>query len=117
MDALHLFSIGEGVAYGSSVLNYVITGSPVSAFKVELSGEYGNVEFVGKDLRSWEKTDGGYTVQLHTPVSGAYTLLATYERAFKAQGETLSFTGARPLDVQSDHGHTVVTSAYQFQVQ
>ncbi len=58
----------------------------------------------------------GYVVQLHTPVSGAYTLLATYERPFKPQGETLAFTGARPLDAQSEQGHTLIISAYQFQV-
>jgi hypothetical protein len=115
-DAFHLFSIGEGVAYGSSVLNYVVSGSPVSSMKVELSAEYSNVEFAGKDIRSWEKAEGGFVVNLHTPVSGAYTLLATYERAFKPQGETLAFTGARPLDAQSEQGHTLVISAYQFQV-
>ncbi|MEA3213296.1 MAG: hypothetical protein QOE70_6353 [Chthoniobacter sp.] len=116
VDAFHLFSIGEGVAYGSSVLNYVVSGAPVSAFKVELSAEYFNVEFTGKDIRNWQKTEGGFVVQLHTPVAGAYTLLATYERPFKAQGETLAFTGARPLDAQSEQGHTLVISAYQFQV-
>ena len=115
-DAFHLFSIGEGIAYGSSVMNYVISGAPVSAFRVELSDEYFNVEFTGKDIRNWEKTTNGYLVQLHTPVSGAYTLLATYERPFKPQGETLAFTGARPLDAQSESGHTIVISAYQFQV-
>ena len=115
-DALHLFSIGEGVAYGSSVLNYVVSGAPIAAFKVELSAEYFNVEFTGKDIRNWQKTDGGFIVQLHTPVAGAYTLLATYERPFKPQGETLAFTGARPLDAQSEQGHTLVISAYQFQV-
>lgn len=115
-DCMHLFSIGEGVAYGSSVLNYVVSGSPVAAFKVELSSEYSNVEFSGKDVRSWEKAEGGYVIQLHTPVSGAYTLLATYERAFKPQGDTLAFTGARPLDAQSEQGHTLVISAYQFLV-
>jgi hypothetical protein len=115
-SALHLFSIGEGIAYGSSVINYVVSGAPVAAFKIELSGEYYNVEFTGKDIRNWQKTDGGYVVQLHTPVAGAYTLLATYERPFKAQGETLAFTGARPLDAQSEEGYTLVTSAYQFEV-
>jgi hypothetical protein len=114
--ALHLFSIGEGIAYGSSVINYVVSGAPVVAFKIELSDEYYNVEFTGKDLRNWQKTDGGYVVQLHTPVAGAYTLLATYERPFKPQGETLAFTGARPLDAQSEEGYTLVTSAYQFEV-
>src|SRR5882672_5413409 len=115
-DVFHLFSIGEGIAYGSSVMNYVVSGAPVSSFKVELSPEYFNVEFTGKDLRNWQKTEGGYVVQLHTPVSGAYTLLATYERPFKSQGETLTFTGARPLDAQAEQGHTVIVSAYQFQV-
>ena len=115
-DAFHLFSIGEGVAYGSSVMNYVVSGAPVSAFKIELSDEYFNVEFTGKDIRNWQKAEGGYVVQLHTPVSGAYTLLATYERPFKPQGDALAFTGARPLDAQSEQGHTLVISAYQFQV-
>src|SRR5208282_5262333 len=35
----------------------------------------------------------------------------------KAQGETLTFTGARPLDAQSEQGYTLIVSAYQFQVQ
>ncbi len=115
-DAFHLFSIGEGVAYGSSVINYLVSGAPVSTFRVELSDEYFNVEFTGKDIRNWQKTADGYVVQLHTPVSGSYTLLATYERPFKPQGETLAFTGARPLDAQTEQGHTIVISAYQFQV-
>jgi hypothetical protein len=115
-DVLHLFSIGEGIAYGSSVINYVVSGAPVSVFKLELSDEYFNVEFAGKDVRNWQKVAGGYQVQLHTPVAGSYTLLATYERPFKPQGETLTFTGARPLDVQAEQGHTLIISAYQFQV-
>lgn len=115
-DGFHLFSIGEGIAYGSSVINYVVSGAPVSAFRVELSDEYFNVEFAGKDVRNWQKTTNGYVVQLHTPVAGTFTLLATYERPFKPQGETLAFTGARPLDAQSESGHTLVISAYQFQV-
>ncbi len=116
-EALHLFSIGEGIAYGSSIINYVISGAPVGSFKVELAGEYDNVEFTGKDIRNWQKVGGGYVVQLHTPVSGAHiTLLATYERPFSARGAALSFTGARPLDSQSEQGYTLITSAYQFEV-
>ena len=60
-DVFHLFSIGEGIAYGSSVMNYVVSGAPVSAFHVELSDEYFNVEFTGKDIRNWEKTTNGWT--------------------------------------------------------
>jgi hypothetical protein len=116
-DAFHLFSVGEGIAYGSSLINYLVSGAPVSALRVELSAEYFNVEFTGKNVRNWQKTDRGFTVHLHTPVAGTYTLLATYERPFKAQGETLEFTGVRPLDAQSEQGYTLVISTFQFQVQ
>ena len=116
-DAFHLFSIGEGIAYGSSVMNYLVSGAPrrsVSRSSCRTSISMWSSR--GKDIRNWQKTPGGYVVQLHTPVSGAYTLLATYERPFKPQGETLTFTGARPLDAQSEQGYTLVISAYQFQV-
>ncbi|HKX62683.1 MAG TPA: hypothetical protein VJS65_12575, partial [Verrucomicrobiae bacterium] len=116
-DVFHLFSIGEGIGYGSSTMSYVISGAPLGTFRVELSEEYFNVEFTGKDVRNWQKTTNGYVVQLHTPVAGPYTLLATYERPFKSQEDTLTFTGARPLDAQNEQGHTIVVSAYQFQVE
>ena len=116
-DAFHLFSVGEGIAYGSSVLNYLVAGAPVSTFRIELSEDYFNVEFTGREIRNWQKTAGGFVVQLHTPVAGAYTLLATYEQPFSARGDTLGFRGARPLDAQSEQGHTLVISAYPFQVQ
>ena len=115
-DVFHLFSIGEGIAYGSSVMNYVVSGAPVSEFHVGLPEDYLNVAFTGDGIRSWEKTTNGYTVQLLTPVSGAYTLLATYEQPFQQQGETLSFAGASAADAQSESGHTIIISAYQFQV-
>jgi len=115
-DVFHLFSIGEGVAYGSSVMNYLVSGAPIQAFRVELSPEYSNVEFTGKDIRNRQRVEGGYLVQLHTPVSGPYVLLATYDRTFRAQGETLAFAGARPLDAQSEKGHTIIISAHQFEV-
>lgn len=115
-EAFHLFSIGEGLAYGGSTIQYSIAGAPKGVFLVELSEEYANVEFTGKDVRGWQKTPEGYRVQLHNPVAGSFTMLATYERAFKPQGATLAFTGARPLEVQSEQGHTVVVSAYQFAV-
>lgn len=114
-DVFHLFSVGEGIANGSSLIHYLISGAPVSAFRIGLSNEYLNVEFSGKDLRSWQRIEGGYLVQLHSPVSGAYPLLATFERPFRAQGEQVNFAGARPLDAQSEQGHAVIVSAFPFQ--
>jgi len=116
VDVLHLYTIGEGLAYGSSVMHYYISGAPLNAFEVELSDDYFNLEFTGRDVRDWVQTETGYTVYLHKPVSGAYTLLASYERPFNALGETLTFSGVRPSDAQSEQGYTIITSAYQFRV-
>ncbi|MDG1893221.1 MAG: LysM peptidoglycan-binding domain-containing protein [Verrucomicrobiota bacterium] len=116
-DALHLFTIGEGMAYGSSVMHYFISGAPLDSFEVALSDDYFNLEFTGREVRDWVKTETGYTVFLHNPISGAYTLLASYERPFNARGDTLTFAGIRPSDAQSEQGYTIITSAYQFRVQ
>ncbi|MBM3845969.1 MAG: hypothetical protein FJ405_06765 [Verrucomicrobia bacterium] len=115
-EVLHLFSIAEGIAYGSSTVNCLISGAPVTSLQFGLSAEYFNVEFTGRDVRSWQKTTNGYRVQFHSPVSGSCTLLAAYERPFRAQGETLGFTGVQLLDATTEMGHTLIISAGQFEV-
>ena len=116
VEAFHLFSISEGAAYGSSVMKYTIGGTPIASLRVEAPAEYGNVEFVGRDVRSWKKTPSGYEVFLQAPVFGAYTLLATFDRKLNATGEVVSFIGPRPLEVQSEQGSVVVVSELQFEV-
>ena len=115
-DATHLFTVSEGIAYGSSVINYLISGTPISTLKIAVPAEYSNVEFAGRDVRNWKKTDAGYEVYLHTPVFGTYTLLATYDRQFSAQSNTVSFAGVRPLDAQNEQGSVFVVSEQQIQV-
>ncbi len=117
VDAFHLFTVGEGLAYGSSVLNYQISGSPVSLLSIQAPAEYSNLEFVGRDVRNWKKTDSGFEVHLQSPVFGAYTLLATYDRKFNAAGDRVDFTGIRPAGVQSEQGSVVVVSEYPFELE
>ncbi|MGB0414729.1 MAG: hypothetical protein ACPGJU_09830, partial [Coraliomargarita sp.] len=114
-DALHLYSVAEGRIYGSSVLNYLISGAPVSEFKLQVAEGMHNLDFSGRDVRGWSKSeDGSYVVQLHSPASGAYTLLATYETQFEAQGAQVSFSGVAPQDVASEQGYVVVVSSFPF---
>ena len=122
VDALQLYSIGQGIVYGSSVLNYLISGKPVSELKVLIPADYSNVEFVGRDVRNWkmdETTEGSdtqsYTIYFQSTVFGDYTLLATFERQFEPQGETLSFNGVRPVDVQSEAGYSILISKERFE--
>jgi hypothetical protein len=113
-DTLHLFSVAQGIAYGSSLFNYTIAGAPVSVLRVASPTNYANVEFVGNEIRGWNPTTNGYEIHLHTPVAGAYSLVATYDMKFNATGDVMAFDGLTPLDVQSEQGYLVVVSSHQF---
>ena len=116
-DAVHLFSIGEGIANGSSIFNYLITGSPVSLLRFTVPTNYSNIEFTGRDVRSWKVVDGVHEVYLQSPVVGTYTLLATFDRQFERQGATLNLEGLRPEDVNAEQGYNLVVSDHPFQVE
>ena len=122
VDALHLYSIGQGIVYGSSVLNYLIGGKPVSELKVLVPADYDNVEFVGRDVRNWKLDEAAdnsvtksYTVYFQSTLFGDYTLLATFERQFKPEGETLAFNGVRPVDVKSETGYSILIGKERFE--
>lgn len=116
-DTVNIFTITEGNAYGSSIINFFITGTPVSSFKINVPDEYANVEFTGRDIRNWKKVGNAYEVYLHSPVFGTYTLLATYDRKFDSKSNLVSCVGVSPIDVQSDRGTIIIVSDYQFGVQ
>ena len=123
VDALHLYSIGQGIVYGSSVLNYLIGGKPVSELKVLVPADYANVEFVGRDVRNWKLDEAAddvatqsYTVYFQSTVFGDYTLLATFERQFNPEGETLAFNGVRPVNVQSEAGYSILIGKERFEI-
>ncbi|MDP4879892.1 MAG: hypothetical protein NWR36_08400, partial [Opitutales bacterium] len=116
-DALHLYSVAEGRIYGSSIINYFISGAPVSEFKIQVPEGMQNLDFAGRDVRGWSELDAGvYEVKLHTPASGAYTLLASYESQFAAEGAQVSFSGVMPQGVDSEEGYVVVVSNFPFAV-
>ena len=66
-----------------------------------------------------ETTEGSdtqsYTIYFQSTVFGDYTLLATFERQFEPRGETLSFNGVRPVDVQSEAGYSILISKERFE--
>ena len=116
-DTLHLFSLGQGIAYGSSLFNYAISGAPVSVLRFEAPANYSNLEFVGNEIRNWNKTTNGYEIHLHTPISGTYSLVATYDMKFKSGEDEVSFEGLAPQGVQSEQGYVVVVSSHQFKTE
>ncbi len=115
-DALHIFSVGQERALGSTVINFSIAGAPVNVLRVQNTGGYRNVDFTGRYKRDVTQTGDVYEIHLDHSVSGAYTLLATYELPFKSSGDSLSFTGMSPLGVQSEQGHVLLASSYPFNI-
>lgn len=116
-DLLRLFSVGEGRIYGSTVANFLISGAPVSEFRIQVPEGMENVDFVGRDIRGWIKNDEGvYEVRLHSPAAGAYTLLCTYESKLDPQGGEVVFQGVDPLGVASEQGYLVVVSNFPYSI-
>lgn len=114
-DVFHLYSLSEGTAYGSVLINYIVTGAPVSELRIELPEGAGNAAAEGHDIRGFHETDGVLFVSLHQPLIGAYTLLVTFEESLPAEGGALQPGRTIPLDVQGERGFVQVVSPMQVQ--
>ena len=110
-DVFHLYSLKEGMAYGSVLLNYFVVGAPVNEWELHIPEAFGNVTIEGQNVRQWRRAEGGKViVQLEQPVSGAATLLVTFENAMSARGGKLMLGEVHPLNVQSESGFIEVVS-------
>ncbi|MGJ8654694.1 MAG: hypothetical protein ACSHX8_15645 [Opitutaceae bacterium] len=115
VDALHLYSVAEGRIYGSSVINYLVSGAPVSKYQIQVPEGLQNLDFAGRDVRGWSHLgDNLYEVQLHSSAAGAYTLLATYESQVGAGEAAVDFSGVTPVGVDAEQGYVVVVSNFPF---
>lgn len=115
-DCTHLYTIGNGLVYGSSLIQFAISGAPVDSFLFAVPEEYQNVEFTGEEVRNWSQTDAGYEVVLQSPRIGPYTLLVSYERPFKEESDTLNAAGAFPRNAARERGTIILSSNRQIQL-
>ncbi|MCF7972822.1 MAG: hypothetical protein K9N55_03295 [Phycisphaerae bacterium] len=109
VQVFHLQSIGEAMAYGSAVVNCMITGSPVNEFRFELPAGLDNIEFVGHDVRRFEKQGSLWVVTLSRKVLGQYNLAVTYTQSY-GRDEPIRLGALQCVGVQSQTGTVVVTS-------
>jgi hypothetical protein len=113
-DVFHLYSLKEGVVYGSALFNYFVVGAPAGEWRVEVPETVGNIDVVGQNVRrDWRREGNQVIVTLHQPVLGAATLLITFEQPMSARGGTISPGELRPLGVQSERGFLQVVSPLQ----
>lgn len=115
-EVFHLQSIGEALAYGSAVINYIITGSPVDELRFSLPQGLENIEFAGSDVRRWIKQDDFWVVKLTRKVIGDYNLAVTYTQQH-GPGKPIQLGALHCSDVQSQTGYVVVTSHLDLKLQ
>jgi len=116
VEVFQLQSIGEAIAYGSAVVNYVITGSPLDELRFRLPEGFENVEFVGRDVRRWVRQDGMWVVKLNRKVLGDYSLAATYTQRYGAD-RPIQLGALHCQDVQTQTGYVAVTSHLDLRLQ
>ena len=115
-DVFHLYSMSEESIYGSALINYFITGAPVSELKLRIPEQLKNVDVEGQDVQDHRRSGDVLTVTLHQPVMGSYMLLVTFEE--KPDTETGRFLpgAVEPLEVQGERGYIHVVSSIQVEM-
>ncbi|MGB7343019.1 MAG: hypothetical protein WBD20_02295, partial [Pirellulaceae bacterium] len=115
-DVFHLYSLSQGSVYGSALINYYVTGAPVSEWKIKVPQNLGNVMVDGQDVRTWRREDDTLIVSLHQPVMGPYVLLVTFEEKPDDKNSTFEAGQVTPIGVQGERGYVQVVSPMQVEV-
>jgi hypothetical protein len=115
-EVFHLQSVGEALAHGSAVINYIITGSPVDELRFSLPDSFENVEFVGSDVRRWIQQDDVWLVKLTRKVIGDYNLAVTYTQQY-GPNQPIQLGALQCRDVQTQTGYVVITSHLDLKLQ
>ena len=115
-DVFHLYSLSQGTVYGSALINYFVTGAPVSEWRITVSETLGNVMVDGRDVRTWRREGDTLIVSLHQPVMGPYTLLVTVEEKPDESDGSFKAGQISPIDVQGERGYVQVVSPMQVEI-
>jgi len=114
-DVFHLYSLKEGIAYGSVLIDYAIIGSPVNEWRITVPAELGNLAIESQNVQSWRRDEenGEVIVTLHQPALGEATLLLTFEQPMDARNGLLQPGQVGPVGVQGERGYIQVVSPSQ----
>lgn len=114
-DVFHLYSLKEGIAYGSVLIDYAIIGSPVSEYRIAVPAEIGNLAIESQNVQSWRRDEEAnqVIVTLHQPALGETTLLLTFEQPMDSRNGLLRPGQVEPVGVQGERGYIQVVSPSQ----
>ncbi len=113
-DVFHLHTLSPGSARGSVVIHWLVVGAPATEWRIRVPEELENLEVVGERVgRDWRREGDTVVVPLARPVTGASSILLTFEQPMDARGGEFSPGSIRPLDVQGERGYVQVVSPQQ----
>jgi len=112
-DVFHLYSLSQETIYGSALINYFITGAPVSELRITLPENLKNEVVDGQNVQDSRRDGDTLIVSLHQPVMGPYTLLVTFEEKPSDADGTFSPGQVAPLGVQGERGYVQIVSPMQ----
>ncbi len=115
-DVFHLYSLSQETVYGSALINYFVTGAPVSQWNITVPANLGNLMVDGQDVRTWRRDGDTLIVSLHQPVMGPYTLLVTFEEKPGSDDGSFQAAAVTPLEVQGERGYIQVVSPMQVEI-
>jgi|GEM_PF-4167005 len=115
LDNFRLLSLAEETLYGSAIFNFVVTGAPLTELRFELPDGYDNPDFQGEGIRSWTLVDRTATLRFQSPLSGAFTILATYESPITPNAP-FPAAGPTPLLSADEQGYLAFVSHYPFEI-
>lgn len=112
-DVFHLYSLSQETIYGSALINYFITGAPVSELRITLPENLKNEVVDGQNVQDSRRDGDTLIVSLHQPVMGPYTLLVTFEEKPSDLEGAFSPGQVAPLGVQGERGYIQIVSPMQ----
>lgn len=109
VEAFHLHSISDGIAYGTVVFNYFITGSPIDELKFVAPASLKAVEFVGRDVARTSRDGDVWTIKLNRKVIGDYNLAVTFNQSWEDGGK-VTIAKVHAMGIERQAGYVMVTS-------
>lgn len=116
-DVFHLYSLSQGTVYGSALINYFVSGAPVSQWSITVPSSLGNVMVDGQGVRTWRREGETLIVSLHQPVMGAHTVLVTFEEKPDELDSSFLAGQIAPVGVQGERGYVQVVSPMQVEIE
>jgi len=112
-DVFHLYTLKQGIAHGSVLIDYFVIGSPVSEWRIKVPEEIGNIAIESQNVQGWTREGDEVVVNLHQAALGAVRLLLTFEQPMNARGGILKPGQIAPSNVQGERGYIQIVSPVQ----